>query len=289
MFAYKATPRLQISGQLDAQYLSQPNYSLVNAPTQPGGGSYINLTSKFDANYQWTARFGTTTTLSVSGMEYLQSTSQQNNFMETVLGQSVNYRIGPRTTGVLEVRGGQVTYTSGTGDSTSQYFLGGVDFLFSQRFTGTLRVGEEYRQYAQANTPTAASPYLESALTYGYGRASSVNWTSRYGFEENSQNITRRQQTFRSGITVNQVISAKFVLLLGLNYTHSMMSAVSGVQSATDSASNQDNVTASLGAQYQVTRNVKVFGNYQHTKILTNQAWTTYSKDTLFLGVSYQF
>ena len=290
LFAYKLTPRMQFSGQLNVQYLSQPNYNLVNAPTQPGSGDYINLSSKFDLTYQWTARFGTTTTLSLSGMNYMESISQQNNFLQTTVGESVNYRLGPRTTGVLEVRAGQTSYKSGLGDSSSEFLLGGFDFMFSQRFTGTLRVGEEYRSYAEADMQTAATPYLESNLIYGYGKASSLNWTNRFGFEENSTNTSQRQQTFRSGLSVNQVLSAKLRLSLGLNFNHSTYTTITGPQATAGTSQRaQENVSASLGFQYQATRTVSIFGSYTHTRIMTDEEWTTYSKNTTFLGVTYQF
>ena len=285
--AYKATPRLQLSAQVNGQYLSQPNYALVNASTRQNSGDYIVYSSKFDATYQWTARLGTTTTLSLNGTTYLDKLSQDDNFTEAIFGQSVNFRLSPRTTAVVEGRTGQTTYKGPGRDSQTQFLLLGFDQALSRRFTATVRVGEEYRQYQAANAPAAASPYLESTLVYGYGKASSINWTNRFGFEENSMNSTQRTQNLRSGVTVNQVFTAKTSANFSLSYNHAMYSSISGLQNTGNDG--QDSVTAELGLQYVATRTLTFFGELNRTQVLTKQEWTSFSRDSIYLGVSYHF
>jgi hypothetical protein len=189
---------------------------------------------------------------------------------------------------VVEVRDAQSSYNnnSGVGDSNSVFLLGGADVTLTRRFTGSLRLGETFAQYQTPNTPTQASPYVESTFNYGYGRASTLSWTARYGFENSAGNQSNVQKTLRTGLSLSQVFTPKLSASVSLGYAHDDYSPL---QSSASQSTSDDTVSIGLGTQFVLSRSLSFFGSLTRSQVFNANAWQSYSQDIVSLGGTFHF
>jgi hypothetical protein len=284
LYLHKLTPRAQFNAAVDLAYLSQPDFSRVNAPTRGGTGNYLNGSSRFDLSYQWSARFSTVTSYSASTTFYEKATQAGSNYIENTFGNQVKFLLSPRTTFAGEYRYSSTSYDDPIRDSETSYFLGGIDLQMSRRFTSSTRLGEQVRSF-QMGGASSSSPYLESALTYQYGGgASSLQWTNRYGFEE-SGSATQQRVAYRSGIKVNQVFSPRLQMSAGLNYVHNT-SSTTGTNIV---ATKEDDLDATVGVTYLFSQHLSFTGNYTFTSVVSSAPFTSYNRNRASFGVSYSF
>ena len=283
VFVFKALPRVQLSGMFSSTYQTQPNFTAVNAPTQSGMGDYISSSGRLTLGYQFSGRISTESTMNVLSSYYLKSLSQANNYIDTTFGQALRYALSPRITAVGEFRYTTTTYQGSDRNSDTDTLLGGFDYQFSRRFQGSLRAGESIRQYQVANAVNPNSPFLEATFNYGYGAASTIQWLTRYGFEEGAAAASTSQQVFRTSLSVNHVFSYKLSGGLSVSYSNSAETYLTGAAGL-----KQDTVTATLSGQYVLSRSITLFGNFMRTQVFSTPV-QTYSVDTVFLGASYHF
>ncbi len=284
LLAYKVTPRMQLSTQLNGGYYTQPNLALPNAPTQPGSGNYINITDKSDLTYQWRARFSTDTSFEVNTQLFQETASQSENYFEETVGQTFNYLVSPRITAVLDMRTSQIRYNDETRNSDTQSLLGGFELMLGPRFTGSFRAGESFRHFDLPDVPTSTSPFVESTLAFGYGKASSVQWTNRYGFEESSTAF-QRTQAYRTGLSLTQVFSPKLSGSISVNFAHSLNTSITDESIS----SVQDTFGGSLGLQFVATRTLTFFGNITRSQVMTDDETNSYARNQIFFGATYHF
>ena len=288
MLAYKLNPRAQFSATVSGAYLTQPNLNLVNAPTQGNVGNYIMGSGRFDLSYQLTGRISTDFTINLGSLYYLTAASQENDYMDTTFGTTIRYSLTPRFAVAADLRMAQTSFQGPNRDSATQFFLGGFDYNFSQRFTGSIRAGETTREYQNATIADASSPFLEANFTYGYGRASQVDWTTRYGFENGVTNGSSSSQTFRTTLGVTQAFSTKFSANASVGYSNSVQTYFPTSVGGLATQLTQNTLTFSVGAQYIYSRSFTFFGNVTRSEVLSTPL-LTYSTDTIFLGALYHF
>lgn len=285
LFAYKLTPRAQFSASINGQYLNQPDLVLPNAPTQQGLGDYFVSNSRFDLSYQWGARFSTITTLSLGSEYFTQTSSQGNNYLTTTIGEAAHYALSPRFTGVFEVRAAQTQYDVEAYNSNTEFLLTGCDISLTHRFTGSVRVGESLAQYQMANAQNQSTPFLESTFNYGYGKASTLTWTARYGFENSAGNQSNVQKTFRSGVSLSQAFTAKLSASVSLSYANDDYATLVG-----DNSTSTDNtLTVGLNAQFIVNRSLTVTAGINRSQVFGANAWSSYAVDSVSLGATFHF
>jgi len=281
-YAYKLTPRLQFSARVNGGYYSQPNLTLQNAPSV-NAGDYFNLNNLFDLSYQWTPRFATDTTLGVNTQIFREGRSQGSNYVEGTVGESFRFTLTPRVIFVMEGRGSQIWYNDSLQDSTTEFALTGLDLTLSPRLSATFRVGATFRQFKMEGAPDATSPYFESALGYRYGRGSVVQWTNRFGFEE-SNSPTQRDQSYRTGLQVNHVLTPRLSVNAGVYYSHERLTDF-----FSSDKTDQDLITANCGLQFVVTRSITVYGNYTHSQVISDDSFSEYSRNEVYFGAAYHF
>lgn len=291
LFAYRASPRMQFSASFGGSYQTQPNLNAVSGVTQGGAGDYISTSFKCDLGYQWTGRISTVSTVNLGSQSFLQSSSQQGNYIEPTYGESLRYTLSPRTIVVAEYRYGQANYSTSTNSSETQYILGGCDLSFSSRCAGTFRGGLTLRKFEEAGTSPLSSPFGELNLDYGFGRAMGLSLSSRYGFEEGGGvTLLGTQKTFRTNLTLHEAFSTKFTAGISVGFSNSVPVTVQmGTSTAvTSSQPTQNTVTAGLNGSYQLTRTISFFGSYSYSQVLSTTS-LSYNANMIFLGMTYQF
>lgn len=283
VYIHKISGRMQLNAQINAAYGNQPNFSQANAPTQSNTGSYINGTTRLDLSYQVTARLQAEATYTIQTQLYVDLASQSGDFIEQTFGEQLRYTLTPRTTLATEYRYSFSTYKTKLRNNSSNYLLLGFDLNLSRRMAASLRFGEQV-QTAEIAAQASKSPYFESTLSYLYGGgASRLSWTSRYGFEQ-SQAAASNNLTFRTGLGINQALTARIQASLGVNYLHTTQSTLGGAPTE-----SRDDIDFSLSVSYVYNPKLSFSGNLSHIQVLSTNPLQTYSRDRVSIGTTYAF
>ena len=287
--AYQLTPRCSLSLSTNTAYLAQPDLTIAGG-TNRQNGDYIYSSTTVGAAYQWTEKFSTETKYNFTPSVYVDSgLNDSQGRIEQTLGQSFRWLILPKTTGVAEYRANPVTYFQAPLNNFGQFFLLGVDQVFSPKFKFTFRGGAEYRTYTSDNSqPDTIKPYGELNGIYQYQKFSNVGLNLRYGTEASGMNGAATRETFRIGVNVVQGLSPKLSFNLGLNY---MNNHYNEFDKQTPTTGFYENIVEfSAGANFKITKNTELQGGYTRTVDMAPASQQlSYDRDVVFLGVNMNF
>jgi hypothetical protein len=162
---HRATPRLTLSANVYAAYLTEPNFGFF-AGANRRVGNYFYTLDKFSVAYLWAPRFSTTTSYTIGSIHYDDAAvGAFENRIEHTFAQEFKFLWLPTTSLVGEYRFGIVDYEDlNARDSTTHYLLAGVDHSFSARLNASLRAGAEFRSYEDERDRSA--PYVEGTVNY---------------------------------------------------------------------------------------------------------------------------
>ena len=301
--AYKLTSRAQLSTVISGAYTQQPNLNAVNS-VQSDQGSYFTNNDKFDLSYQLTSRISTDSTYNISLQDYIKEASKIYNYTTNTYGQALRYAYSPVTVLVGEFRYSDTTYDSTTASTQTQYWLGGCDLTFSRRFTFTMRGGLSFRE-SSSTTTSDSSPFMESNLAYGFGKASTLNWSARYGFEDTVSTGASTSTVFRTNVAITEAFTPKFQASISAGFSNSAPGTVltssttsSASSSSTSSSSfttstgasgnDSNSITLGLGSSYVLSPAMTLSLNYTRSQVISTTV-ATYSVNVVFLGATYHF
>lgn len=284
IFAYKISPRAQLSSLVNAVFTSQPSLSNLYGLTPGSSRGYLSANSKFDFLYQWTPLYSTVTTYSVNSIYHRGQSEALSDYVEQTLGQSFRYALSPLLTAVLEGRASNTSYRQGPYDSNTYYLLVGSDVLISRRLLGSLRVGETSRSYKTGDLKSSSSPYGETSVTYSLTKHSSLGLNARYGYEPGSFGAGGRTGV-RTGLSFTQEFSPKLSGNISANYGHGSTKA-SGSATAT---TTEDDLSFSIGATYAYARYTTLFANISRVQVSSSSPWNDYGKDIFYLGATFRY
>jgi len=302
---HRFSPRLNISGVINASYLTQPNFAAQNSPVSTTSGNYILLNDRINLSYLWTSRIQTNTSYSLASTLYQEQKSQRGDLYDSTLGNEFRFLLTPRTTFVIEGRANSTTYPNQPGgDSMSYFLLMGGDYSFSSRLNSTLRLGDEIREFNIGGSQS--SPYGEFTSTYIYGHQSTLSWNNRFGMDDSSQQ-TQKITSFRTGLSLNHVLTAKITGILGLNYnrTDTTTGSQTVIAPNIDPSSPfygylfpqtfpgvtqiQNQFSGNVGLRFNVNQRISLNINYTLTQVTGMPASVNYFRQQIFLGGSYTF
>jgi hypothetical protein len=278
---YKISSRMQFSATLSAAYLTQPNLSVINAPTRYVG-NYLTENFKADLSYSWTRRFSTVMSITTNQISYQMQTERGADYLAIGGGVETRYLFSPLLTLVGEVRYQETTAPYNRGlDSTSLYYLAGAELTLSRRVTASLRVGESDGRYSSGST--FQTPYMELSTGWRYSPTGVLSLTSHYGFEQ-PPGINETLQVFRLGLNLSHAITSRLRLTIGVaganrvtNYTVSHASTT------------ERNLDFNLGLQYTLTPHITLTANYDLLEDLNTIPGSNYYRNQSFLGAQYTF
>lgn len=287
LFAYRLTPRAQFSSVINGSYTTQPSLSVLNGLIQSNGKGYLTVNSKFDLLYRWTERVSSDTTYAAVGASYSDSTQSSSDYITQTIGQSLRYLFTSRVTGVAEVRAAQTTYDSSSQfDSKTYYLLAGADVMLSRRLSGSFRAGGTTTDYDFAGFSNQSSPYFEASVDYTLTRLSTVSLNGRYGANTGSASNQENGKSTRVGVAFNQSFSPKLRGTVSVNYNHEEDSG----EVVFNSNGGQDAVSATIGAQYSLTKKVALFANYNRFEVFnTSSPLLENTRNMYYLGATYQY
>ncbi len=278
--------RLSLSDNLYAAYEIEPNF-IIGASSAIPSGQYFYGYNNFAVSYAWSERCATTAAYTISGISYQDhDLAQTENRLTNIVSLQVSYKLSRTTALTAEYRYERDTYPNSPGnqvspDYTAHYLLVGVDQAWSPTLAASARVGAEY--YESDRTQNVA-PYLEASLNQALSRHSSLRWYNQLGYNGSQVGAFDARYSFTTGLVANYQFNEKLSGNAGLGYVYSNYKASDIVPGATE---NQ--IYASLGVNYKITRKIAVEASYSFTTISSDIAFNEYDRHYTTVGLNASF
>ena len=285
------TPRLVLNLNLRAAYLTEPDFSFGIGFNQRSG-NYFYSANTGTLTYLWAPRFSTATSYTVVAINYDDANiGTFEDQIQNTFGQEFRFLLWPTTTIVADYRFQMVSFTHTARDSTTQFFLGGMDHNFSPRFSISLRGGGEFRSY-QADGDKSG-PYFEGTLNYAIGKRTTVSWNNSYGIEDSAVRANAIRTTFRSGLQASQQLWPKITATLSFNYEHDENGAVTflffGHTFIISPAFEENSFDLAFNLRYAITPHLGIDLGYNRTQIISGMQFREYSRNRLYGGLNFTF
>ncbi len=282
---HRLTPRLILSLTTTQQIQSEPDFALVGAASRRTDSEYLYGASRIDVAYQWTSRFQTVTSYTLTNLFYFENDNRRaEDRLQHFLGQQFRYLWTPTTTLVAEYRFGYVDVLDAERDSYSNYILAGADFVFSPRLSGGFRGGVEIREFDEGSSNT--SPFAEGNLAYAYGPyGSRLQAVVRYGQEQPADVFSQSRETFRIGLTLNHGFTPRLSAQLEAYYQNNDTSGRGGLQDAF----TEDIYDFVAGLRFALTQDISLRGGYSYTVIESTDDFREYDRSRIYAGVGITF
>lgn len=287
----QVTPRLALTLDLHATYLTEPDFGFGIGFTRRSG-NYFYSDNTGTLTYLWAPRFSTATSYTVVAINYDDaSIGMFEDQIQNTFANEFRFLLTPTTTIVADYRFQLVSFAHTARDSTTHFFLGGIDHTFSPRFNISLRGGEEFRSY-QADGDKSG-PYFEGTLNYAIGKRTTVSWNNSYGIEDSAVTANAVRHTFRSGLQMSQQVTPKITATLGLNYEHDENDAVTeqffGFTFTVSPAFAENDLSLAFNLRYAITPHLGIDLGYDRTQVMSDFSFREYSRDRYYGGLNFTF
>lgn len=278
------TDRLNFSNQFYLGYDFDPNF-LTGASMNRRNNEYLNGFGRLGINYIWTDRLSSTTSFSVAGTFYDDTSvdgspniGSTEDRMEYGAGQLVRYALSEQLGLRAEYRFNYVDYDSGV-DSTSNILMGGVDYQFSENTMMVAMAGAE--MYDSGLNGENVRPYAELGITHQMTEALSLGWVNRLGYESTGVGVYDSNYTYRTNLDIKYQWSEKFSTYAGVSYLYTDYSGGEG---------NTENlIEGRVGLNYAITEIIGLGLNYTYTDLSSDLPGDSYSRQRINLGINATF
>lgn len=292
---HKATPRLTLSAQLNAAYLSRPGFDTFNAAffnVERRSQNFFETVDKFSVGYAWAPRFATLTSYTFGYVDYDDPIiSVFEDRYEHTIGNEFRFLLLPTTTLVGEYRFGIVDYIEDTNrDSYSHFFLAGVDHSFSPRFNVSFRGGVEVRNFDDNPglvfgdvDDTRVAPYFEGTVNYAIAKTTSLTWFNRYALEQPNVPDALSRETYRTSLSLRHAFTPRISAALNAAYQHDWYDATASINEF-----EEDSFDIGLSARYAINRTWSIDVGYQHTEVISPSAlFREFTRNQYYAGFTF--
>ncbi|MBI4625903.1 MAG: outer membrane beta-barrel protein [Verrucomicrobia bacterium] len=204
---------------------------------------------------------------------------------ENLYGVAGEYAVLPELKGVAEYRRQDVFYRKlgETKNKSSDFVLGGVDYVVAQKVTLTSRFGfEARRRSAERDTML---PYAEVSAKYDYTETSFLTGGYAYSFDETSDTARfTDSKIHRLFVNVQHSITALIVASGSLGYEPSQLQGRRG-QASVDEATTR----AGLALSYLPTKNWTISASADYDRIRSDDAVRNMRRNRVGLSANYTF
>ncbi len=278
--AHEISQRLKISNNFYLTYEAEPNVA-TGASTALYNGQYLYGFNNFNVSYAWSQRFSTTTSVTVDGISYEDdAVSSLEDRLSVLIAQQFSYALTKRTSLAAEYRYRITDYRERDDvDATSHFALVGVDHAWSERVSGSFRVGAEFFKSDRAEN---TSPYAEVALSYLVARRTSARWFGSVGYDSAEIGGYDTRYAVRTGVSVNHQITKRVGINGGINYAYSTFDGL-----ATDVT--EHSLLLSTGLSYQVTQNLSLDARYSYSILASDDNSREFDRNNVSVGVTASF
>lgn len=210
--------------------------------------------------------------------------------IEQSVGPDLRWKFSPKTTGILGYRFGYNDYTGADASSIRNFrshaVTVGVDHQFSEKLTGSVRVGPKFYDYYNADKDTT-NPYADASLNYTYlpgswvqvGVRHDANATDVLGIGTLAGNPVLDQQSTTPYASVTHKITPKLTGGAMVQYQ------ISEFNGGSLNGSSEDYLTLSVNLSYQFTPYISAETGYNFNNLSTDVADRGYHQNIGYLGV----
>ncbi len=296
--------RLRFVSNNYLNYGLEPEYSYGFA-TSRQTSEFLFYTTDNALGYRWTERFATYTGFQVSGLIYDDLNNADRNTW--VVYNQFRYQVTPSTVATASYRYSQSSADDAASDSSSQYFLAGVEHRLSPSTVVTLNAGAQLREVDGPGGDDNTNPYIEASLSSQVNQQFALRGYARYGAEDydtvfanvfnpiiGAQAIEYDNRlTLRIGLEGTYQVSEKLALFGGFDVINASYEGGSTITGPLFSVSDADetlfNIT--VGASLQITNNLygNISYNYTDSDADAPVFGRTYDRSRISVGVSAQF
>ncbi len=288
---HKFSARISLEISAYTTYQTEPDFSL-DIGINRRSGSYFYTSDHFKLNYQFSPRFSSALSYTITTLVYDNSVvGDLQNRIENTVGDELKYLILPTTSLVGEYRIAFVDYTDSDSSALTHYFLAGFDHTFNPRFNITFRGGVQLRAFDSSTITSRQnadriSPDVEANITYQIGERSDISWTNRYGIQEGEGSSTNSQRSsYRTGLNVRYGLTPRISSRLALFYDHNSFES-NGVSSGLD----QNSIDVALNLHYAMTRYLGIQAGYNYTQVFASGiTQRDYSRNRIYGGIDFVF
>jgi hypothetical protein len=309
VYSSQLDSKTSIAVNFTLNYLSQPDYSNAYASQYGGGSSYLTTSSQIDVTRQWARHFSTDTSLGVNLLYYPDGSpsvippgngsSVAGSQLDITFGNAFQFATSTKLTWVVEGRYELQEALSNSGvNSDSVYFLAGLNWIWLQHFTMSVRAGATVRMSDTSSNST--SPYFEFSGNLKTGRHSSLSLNARYGFEVT--NLTGSPpSSFNFGLNYSQTLGRRLSATAGISYYHSgggqfvfssntlQAGNSSNTPQVFNSSTSSDGITLTLGLQYQVNTHFSWAAQYTFSDSSSSSGQADYKRSLATLSANWSF
>jgi Putative beta-barrel porin 2 len=283
---YNVTERLTLNTNVMLAYQAEPDFSSNVGPNRRAG-YFFTTTDLVSASYQWTPLISTVSSETFELVNYDNAAvGAFEDRIENTLDQQVLFHLSMRTALVAEYRFQDINYDTFPNDSTSNYFLGGIDQSFNPKVNMSLRGGVTFRSYTGGSTKTA--PQFDGTLNYAIGRSSSLSWVTSYGLEAPDSPTVQNTTAFRTGLQLRYGITPRISYGVAAFYIHNdnQLFTMPGLPSAD---MTDDSYLVSLTLQYSMARHWAFHVGFDASGASSNSPGGDYSRQRYSAGLNFTF
>jgi opacity protein-like surface antigen len=279
---HQYSPRLTLSNSAYLAYEVEPNFG-IGASVARRNQNYFYGYESLAATYMWTRRLSTVTSYTLFGISYESDDLKGEDMISHTFANEFRYAWSRVDTLALTYRLQLAQYDNGIGDFTSNYLLVGLDHKFAPRTTGSFRVGAEFRD--RDNFGSDTMPYFEGSLAHSVSRRTAVRWYTRIGMESTDIGGFGDRYSYRTGLTANHQFTSRLSANTGLHYIHDIYEG-----SSVDASNFDEDVFAfSLGANYNIYRNVTLNAGYSLTVSNSGNEFRDFDRHMFTAGIGARF
>ncbi|MBB5036096.1 DUF481 domain-containing protein [Prosthecobacter dejongeii] len=279
--AHQISQRLKISNNFYLTYEAEPNVA-TGASTTLYNGQYLYGFNNFNVSYAWSQRFSTTTSLTVDGISYEDDVvSGLEDRLSVLIAQQFSYALTKRTSLAAEYRYRITDYRERDDvDAQSHFALVGVDHAWSERSTGSFRVGAEFFKSDRAEN---TSPYAEVAFSYLVARQTTARWFGSVGYDSSEIGGYDTRYAVRTGLNVNHQINKRIAVNGGVSYAYSTFDGGVGTDVT------EHSLLLSTGISYQMLENLSLDARYSYSVLQSDDSLREFDRNNISVGVTASF
>jgi hypothetical protein len=268
--------RLSFYANVYAAYETEPDFQSDVGPENVRQ-DHFNTIDIFAVTYQWLPRLSSVTSYTFQRVKYADATiGAQSDRMDNIFGETLQFSLTSRTNLLVDYRYDITEYDTAPLNSTTHYFLAGIDHHLTEHLIVRGNGGPSFRSLE--NGGDSVSPYVEGSLQYTRSNHS-LTWTTSYGFEApNEPNVSTRQ-TLRTGLVLSYALTSRLSSTTAVYFHHD----------DNQGAGTQDAVDLTLGFGYTITPRLALQFNYNYTSQSSLESTPGYSRNRYSAGFTYTY
>lgn len=283
-YSRQVSQNLSISDSFYVSYEMDPNYDVGLSVSRPTSGHFL-ASNRLSANYQWSARFSTSTGYSFSTVIYEDNSLDRESYFRHGISQDFRYAFKRQLKGVFTYRTGFTDYDTNddNGQSYTHALMAGIDWSPKRRFSMTGRVGANLRVY-DGELDDRLAPRAELGMNYVVAKRTSARWLNVLGLDDTGRAGLQSGYSYRTSLSLGHGFTRRLNGNASLNYVHSDYSdGRNGLEDATE-----DSFALQLGMSYFLWRSVSLTGSYSFS-LVAEDGMDDYRRHRVLLGMSYSF